>query len=117
MVVHPPHRLTSLRHLPSWGLLAFAAGAVNAGALLACQRFVAHLTGTLTRIGVDAGQLLALDYLLVFLSFVAGAAAAVLVVRHLATDERPPYWIPLSAVALIVAAVAVLGHLGAFGTF
>lgn len=46
----------SRRHTPSMLLLALAAGAVNAGALAVCERFVTHVTGTVTRIGADAGQ-------------------------------------------------------------
>lgn len=119
MVVHRSDHLTSLRHLPSWALLAFSAGAVNAGALFACQRYVAHLTGTLTRIGADAGQLLAVDYFLVFASFILGAGSAVILVKKTPPTEEgaPSYWIPLSLVSLIVSAVAIAGSLGAFGKF
>ena len=59
-----PERLNSRQHLPSWFLLAFAAGATNSGAYFACQRFVSHVTGTVSRIGMDINQLvLAFDYI------------------------------------------------------
>lgn len=115
--LHPPHTLTSSRHLPSWALFAFAAGATNAGALLACERFVLHVTGTATRIGVDGNQWLALDYAMVLGAFVAGALLATVAVRVLATPSTRPYWIPLTAVAALLALAAVLGHSGAFGVF
>jgi len=119
VVVHRPDNLVSLRHLPSWALLAFAAGAVNAGALLACERFVSHVTGTLTRLGVDAGQLLAFDYLLVFAAFLVGAGMAIVVVRRGVSKGTglPPYWLPLTIVAVLLAAVGVAGHAGVFGRF
>lgn len=117
MVVHPLDRAVSLRHLPSWALLAFAAGGVNAGALLACARFVSHITGTLTLIGSSAGQVLGLDYLLVLACFLLGAGSAVILVRRWPTKDRLPYWIPLSIVSLTVSAVALFGHAGAFGPF
>ncbi|HVH41279.1 MAG TPA: YoaK family protein [Labilithrix sp.] len=118
MVVYNSDRLTSVRNLPSWALLAFAAGGVNVGAFLACQRFVAHVTGTLTMVGADAGQVLGLDYMLVLLCFMAGAGGSVVLVRKLGNVERGlPYWIPLTLVTVVLAAVALLGHAGAFGTF
>lgn len=117
MIVHTLERVVSLRHLPSWALLSFTAGGVNAGALLACERYVSHITGTLTRVGADAGDVLGIDYLLVLLSFLVGAGAAVVLVRRFATKDHLPYWIPLSIVSLTVTAVALLGRAGIFGRF
>jgi uncharacterized membrane protein YoaK (UPF0700 family) len=118
MVVHSLERLTTFRNLASWALLAFGAGAVNLGALRACDRFVAHVTGTLTRVGADAADVLGLDYLLVVLSFMVGAGAAVVSVRKLARDRRMlPYWIPLAGVSILLLVVACLGSLGVFGPF
>lgn len=117
MVVHRHEELTTLRHLPSWALLAFAAGAVNAGAFLACQRFVSHVTGTVTRIGIDARDLLALDYLLLLVAFVAGAAAAILLARKSGTASQPAYWAPLGLVSLLLLGVALGGEVGWFGPF
>lgn len=116
MILHREADLVTRRHLPSWALFAFAAGAVNAGALLACQRFVAHVTGTATRIGVDAGGVLALDYALVLVTFVAGAMAAVMLVRKVGT-KTPAYWLPLSVVSSILVVVAVAGSFGRLGPF
>ena len=55
--------------------------ATNAGALFACERFVSHVTGTVTRIGVDSAGILALDYALVLAAFISGAMSAILVAR------------------------------------
>lgn len=119
MILHREADLVTRRHMPSWALFAFAAGAVNAGALLACQRFVAHVTGTVTRIGVDAGGVLALDYALVLVTFIAGAMAAVLLVRKLRTmgTKTPAYWLPLFVVSSILVVVAVAGAFGRLGPF
>lgn len=101
----------------SWALLAFAAGAVNAGALLAVERFVSHVSGTVARLGVEGG-LLAIDALAVLLAFLVGATGAVALVRLRERDGRPgPYWLPLAGVAVVVAAVAVVGQAGLFGPF
>ena len=118
MVVFTPEKLTSPRTLPSWGLLAFAAGAVNVGAFLACQRFVAHVTGTLTLVGADAGQVLGLDYMLVMICFVLGAGGAVILVRGFGRSvDHFPDWIPLTVVSIVLASVALLGRAGFFGHF
>ena len=100
-------------------MLAFAAGAVNAGALLACQRFVSHVTGSITLIGIDAGTWwLAAEYALVLGCFVLGAASSVLAIEApLRAARRPLHHLPLVVVASIVAATAWAGHLGAFGAF
>ena len=59
-------------------LLSMSAGAVNAGAFLACQRFVSHVTGTVTLIGLDFGRWPLLgEYMLVLLCFLVGAMTAV----------------------------------------
>lgn len=118
MVVHDADRLTTLRHLPSWALLAFAAGAVNVGAFLASQQFVSHVTGTLAHVGADAGRVLGLEYLLVLICFMTGAGGAIVMVRKLGSVDRGlPYWMPLTLVAMTLTAVAVLGQAGVFGTF
>jgi uncharacterized membrane protein YoaK (UPF0700 family) len=118
MVIYRPDQLISLRNLRSWALLAFGAGAVNAGALLACQRFVSHVTGTVTRIGVDAGQLLALEYFLILFCFIAGAGGAVLLARRRpGEDGDPRYARPMLLVSSILGGVAILGHFGLIGPF
>lgn len=119
LALHGPESVFSLRHAPSWMLLAFSAGSVNAIAFFACARFVTHVTGTTTRIGMDAGSItLALDYLVVLLCFVAGAmtAAAMLDGRH-HSNKRPLYALPLVIVAAVLASVAAAGSLGVFGPF
>jgi len=100
-------------------MLAFAAGAVNVGALLACQRFVTHVTGSATQIGVHfARGWLLLDYTIVILCFIAGAMGAALFIDGRANrGKRPWYSLPLVLDVLVLCGVAVAGHLGAFGEF
>ncbi len=116
-VLHDAAAALSLRHATTWVLLALSAGAVNAGALLACQRFVTHVTGTATRIGVDAGApLLMLEYLLVLGCFIGGAMASVLALQaRTLQGKRPLHAVPLLSVATILVGVGIVGHLGAFG--
>lgn len=117
--LHTPETIHSLRHAPSWLLLAFAAGSVNGTALLACERFVTHVTGTATRIGVDAGAWwLVLDYALVLGSFLLGAMSSTLALGARTARGKEPLWsAPLVVVAALLGAVAISGRLGALGLF
>lgn len=118
-VLHDPTSVFSLRHAPSWMLLAFGAGSVNAAAFLACQRYVTHVTGTATRLGLDAGQwVLMIDYFIVLACFVLGAMTSVLALDGRVHRGKPPlHAVPLLAVAGLLTLVAALGALGFFGPF
>lgn len=106
----PPTRDQSIERL----LLSMSAGAVNAGAYLACQRFVSHVTGTVTLIGVDFGSWSVIsEYLLVLLCFVLGAATAVFLLALAPPSHYPAR--PLRLVSFLIALAGVLGILGLFG--
>ena len=119
LTLHKPDSVFSLRHVPSWLMLCFAAGAVNATSMLACSRYVTHVTGTVTRIGAEVVHLkLMLDFALVLACFIAGAfAAGVLLHGSFHRGKRPPFALPLWAAAAIVALVALMGHGGWLGPF
>lgn len=111
--------LTSHRHYPTWLLLAFGAGAVNASAFFACRRFVSHVTGTLTHAGAALGSWrLMVDYALVLGAFMLGAGFSVFFLelrRRRGLEPKP--WAPLALVSVILCVAAVAGRLGAFGPF
>ncbi|MBL8950078.1 MAG: DUF1275 domain-containing protein [Myxococcaceae bacterium] len=117
--LHAPESVYSLRHVHSWLMLCFAAGAVNVGALLACQRFVTHVTGSATEIGVNtANGWLALDYTVVVLCFILGALAASMMIDGRAGRGLSPwYTAPLAIELSLLTGIAVTGHLGLFGAF
>ncbi|MDI1449878.1 YoaK family protein [Polyangium sp. 6x1] len=119
VALHTSSTIFSMRHVPSWILLALAAGSVNAGAFLACQRFVTHITGLTTQLGIDAGlwELMA-EYGVVVLCFIAGAASSVLALQgRRQRGKQPLHAAPLLFVSLMLAGVAVAGHAGLFGPF
>lgn len=99
-------------------LLTASAGAVNTVAFLACERFVAHVTGTVTRLGLSEQASLFLDYALVLGCFIFGAMASVLALnrRHYA-GKRPFYAAPLAVVVILLTLTAWAGANGAFGPF
>lgn len=107
----------SLRHGPSWMILALAAGATNAGAFLACQRFVTHVTGTVTRVGLDVGSWsLVAEYGLVLGAFVLGAFLSVFAIQGRTLRGLPARpWAPMAGVAGLLAAAALAGDAGLFG--
>ncbi len=109
--------LLSRRHAPSMLMLAAAAGAVNAGAWVICERFVTHVTGTATRVGVDAGQwLLMAEYGLVLAAFIAGAMASVIAIQARSFRGLPPLpALPLFGTAAILLGTAAAGVFGVFG--
>lgn len=114
-----PESVHDPRHVRIWLALTFSAGAVNAAALAACQRFVTHITGTLTLVGADFADLvLMVDYALILACFVAGAMTSVFLIDGRRLRNREPWpTAPLVLVALVVAGTAIAGMLGAFGPF
>jgi uncharacterized membrane protein YoaK (UPF0700 family) len=117
--VHDANACLSSAHVPSYFALAFGSGAVNAGAFLACERFVSHVTGTVTRVGLDVGapRLMA-EYALVLGAFIFGAASSVLALdlRAVRGLVPRPDWV-LGAVVVVLMAIAGVGELGFFGQF
>jgi uncharacterized membrane protein YoaK (UPF0700 family) len=117
--LHAPEQIFSFRHVPSWLMLAFSAGNVNAIALMACERFVTHVTGTVTRLGAEFTRVgIMIDFAIVLASFVAGAAvASVLINGRAHRGLRPLYELPLGLVALVTAGTAFAGHADLLGEF
>jgi uncharacterized membrane protein YoaK (UPF0700 family) len=116
--VHTPDVVFSSAHLPTWFGLAFAAGAVNAAAFLATQRFVSHVTGTVTTTGMRAATQLAAEALVVFLAFIVGAAVSVVPLEgRRQRGLSPRYHAPLMVEVMVLAGVALVGSVGVFGPF
>lgn len=117
--LHDKESVFSARHVPSWLMLTFASGSVNAAAVIACERYVTHVTGTVTRLGMTASRVgLLLDFAAVLVAFIAGAAtSAILVNARVRRGKKPRYALALFTVAAITAAVGILGHAGVLGEF
>lgn len=118
-VVHDASEALSPTHVPSYLALAFASGSVNAGAFLACERFVSHVTGTVTRVGLDLSMpTLLAESLTVLVAFVLGAMTSVVALDARAIRGLPPRPdVVLLGVALVLVGIATLGSLGLFGPF
>lgn len=117
--LHTPDSIYSTRHLPSWLCLACAAGSVNGFAFLTCEQYVSHVTGTMTRIGLEWPHVgLAVEYAFIAISFLLGAISSVIWIQGRAYRGRRPRWAtPLFCVALILAGTGLAGHWGVLGLF
>jgi len=118
VALHGKRDVFSRRHVPSWLLLTFAAGSTNATAAVAAERYVTHVTGTVTRIGTELGSLgvFLLDFLALVVAFVAGAVTSALLVNaRVHRGKRPFYATPLLVVAALTVLVAITGQLTTIG--
>jgi len=117
VTLHTPETIFSPRHVPSWLMLSAAAGMVNGFAFLICQQFVTHVTGTVTRLGLEWQHTsLAFEYAVVMVGFLAGAVAAVLAIQARAQERSRTRWAtPLFTVAMILTAVGIAGSAGWLG--
>lgn len=119
VALHNPDTIYTVRHTPSWFLLAGSAGAVNGFAFITSQQFVTHVTGTVTRVGLEWPHVgVAAEYVAILASFIAGAVTSVVWIQARAFQGKRPRWSsPLLAVVVILLAVAFGGHVGLFGPF
>jgi uncharacterized membrane protein YoaK (UPF0700 family) len=110
-------QVLSMRHAVSWALLSMSAGAVNAGAFVACERFVTHVTGAVTQLGVDSGMWeLTFESLTLLAAFILGAMTSVLAIQgRVARGLRPLHAAPLVAVAGLLVLASIGGHFDLFG--
>ena len=117
--LHSHEDVFSPRHTPSWLMLCFAAGSINGTAVLACDRFVTHVTGSVTRLGLAQMRwVVALDFALVIFFFVCGAMLAGLSINGRVHRQLSPYHsVPLWIAATTITVVALAGHLGWLAPF
>jgi uncharacterized membrane protein YoaK (UPF0700 family) len=112
----------SKRNAAIWLTLAFQAGTINAGGLLACHRFVTHTTGFGTLFGTElasgAGLRDAFGMLSVPVFFICGTMiSASLIDRRMLKNVPPKYAVVLFLMTLLMAITTVAGLAGEFGTF
>jgi uncharacterized membrane protein YoaK (UPF0700 family) len=104
-----------------WLLLSFLAGNVNSGGLLACGRFVSHVTGFYTLFGQSAADVTwdsALGLLSIPFYFLIGVmVSAYLVERPVHRGEKTHYALVMGLVVVSLTLAALLGNQGYFGAF
>lgn len=109
------------RNVRVWWLLAFQAGAINAGAFIGAHRFVTHTTGFATHFGFELAnhhEGAALGMLSVPVFFLLGAMiTSYFVDLPQIAGQRGNYLLPTILIFVCVCAAMLLGQLGAFGGF
>jgi len=104
-----------------WSLLGFQAGFINSFGFLACGRFVSHVTGFGTQIGVALGgqnyalavELIGFPLSFIFGSAVSGFWTSARLDRHL----KPRYELVTALLPLGLLAAMLVGFHGDFGAF
>ena len=114
--------VTERRNQVLWLSLAFQGGFMNAGGFLACHRFVSHVTGYGTHVGVALGReeyLGAFEMACAPLFFLAGAAySGWLVDRRTLLGREPKVLAGIVSLAVLNLAIYLAelsGYLGEFG--
>jgi uncharacterized membrane protein YoaK (UPF0700 family) len=110
------------RYMSLWGLLAFQAGFINSLGFLACSRFVSHVTGFGTQVGIALGDgryWYALEMFSAPLTFILGAwFNGVLTVARRSRQLTPRYDLVnliIPGMILILMTAGVSGFFGPFG--
>ncbi len=104
-----------------WSILGFQAGYINAFGFLACGRYVSHVTGFGTQIGMaiaNSSIFFALELLGFPLSFIFGSFFSALLTSARIERKQKPLFVGVSYFfSLVLLSLILLGKLGLFGTF
>jgi uncharacterized membrane protein YoaK (UPF0700 family) len=104
-----------------WMVLAFQAGLLNIGGLMAVHSFVSHVTGFATLFSLEYGSgnyAHAVGLLIIPLTFLAGSmVSGILVDLRLKLHRKPKYYIVFGFLFLLTLAIAVGGFNNLFGEF
>jgi uncharacterized membrane protein YoaK (UPF0700 family) len=116
-----PRDFVKGRFIALWSFLAFQAGFINSIGFLACHRFVSHLTGFSSQVGITIGSgnyVLALEMLSAPLSFVLGAwVNGILTVARRSRGLSPRYDLVTIIIPLALSLLMIAGVKGLFGPF
>lgn len=109
------------RFIGLWSFLAFQAGFINSIGFLACHRFVSHVTGFGSQVGITIGSgnyVLALEMLSAPLAFVLGAwVNGVLTVARHSRGLNPRYDMVTLIIPLALFLLTIAGVQDLFGPF
>ena len=109
------------RYMVLWSVLGFQAGFINAFGFLACGRYVSHVTGFGTQVGLALGEqklLFAFELLGFPVFFVLGSfLSSLLTSVRIEQGKRPYYDAVTIFLPLAILILLVLGQQGLFGVF
>ncbi len=111
----------SRSNMAIWLIMAFQAGVLNIGGLMAGHHFVSHVTGYATFFGYHINRTesyLAAKMLIVPIFFLLGAMfSGFFVDIRLKQNKRPKYYITFGIMFFLTSLVFVLGEMGFWGSF
>lgn len=106
----------SKRCIPLWLISAFKAGFINSAGFFITGKFVSHVTGFGTQVGIAIGHkdyFFGAELLMIPISFILGGVLTSFVLdRDYAKFETPPYWKVQTLITLLLAVVMFLGESG-----
>ncbi len=108
-------KLFEPRNVASWLLFSLGAGTVNAGAVLASNTVVSHVTGSVTNLALDGSLATVLAF--VVGSFLAGAMGGSFFAESFKMRPVQAFVAPVAVSSAILFVVSSLGGHGAFGVF
>ncbi len=104
-----------------WAILAFQAGFLNAFGFIVCGRYVSHVTGFGTQIGIAVAQRnvgFALELIGFPVSFILGSwVNGILTSAKIDQGKKPRYDVVLILQPIIILLLIYLGRKGHFGKF
>jgi len=116
-----PKDFVKKRYISLWATLAFQAGCINSLGFLACRRFVSHVTGFGTQVGISLGDFnygLAFELFTAPLSFIFGAwFSGYLTVARSSRGLAPRYDVVSLLIPIVMIALMLAGNSGFFGPF
>lgn len=108
-------------YVPYWTVLGFQAGFINAFGFLNSERFVSHVTGIGTQLGLALASsklLFALELFGFPLSFILGSFVSSLFTSvKIEQGSKPHYEIIILLMPLILFTLMILSEIGIFGDF
>ncbi len=114
-------QILALPFMALWTALAFQAGFINSYGFLACGRYVSHVTGFGTQVGIAMGEgqwAFAIEMLGTPLSFILGSfASSLLTAVRKDSGKSPRYDLISFTLPVILFLISIIGRAGGFGPY
>lgn len=104
----------SKQNIPLWLISAFKAGFINSAGFLITGKFVSHVTGFGTQVGIATGHegyFFGAELLIIPISFIAGGVITSFILdRNYLPHETPPYWKVQTLITGLLLFIIALGE-------
>lgn len=105
-------------NIPLWLMSAFKAGFINTIGFLLAGKFVSHVTGFGTQVGIAIAHeeyFFGAELLIIPLAFImGGVTTSFLLDKPYKDDEYPPYWQVQGLITMLLLFLMMLGFMGAY---